>query len=91
MNLASSPELVKEKVVVNEAKLRDVFSLLQNRFGAYWKSDKRLNYFLPFFKGNFKLTDKAQKQESKDAVDDGTDESDCCSCCGEDDEETLFV
>lgn len=91
MNLASSPDLVKEKIVVNEAKLRDVFSLLENRFGADWKSDKRLTYFKQFFKGNYKPTDKAEKQESKEAVDDDIDESDCCSCCDEDDEETLLM
>lgn len=91
MNLASSPELIKEKVVVNEDKLRDVFSLLQNRFGAEWKSDKRLSYFVQFFNGNYKLTEKAEKQERKDAADDGTDESNSCSCCGEDDEEALLM
>lgn len=81
MNLASSPELVKEKV--SEAKLDDVFSLLKNRFVADWKRDNRLSYFKQFFKANYKLNDKAGKQQTKE-VDDEIDESEFCSCCGED-------
>lgn len=60
MNLVSSPELVQEKPVINDAKLDDVFSLLQNRFGANWRKKRKLNYFKSFFKPNY----KPAKQES---------------------------
>lgn len=84
MNLASSPELVKEKPVINDAKLNDVYSLLQNRFGADWRKEKKLNYFKSFFKPNYKPV----KQESKEI--DDCEESDSCSCC-EEDEETFLL
>lgn len=85
MNLASSPQLVKEKVVINEAKLDDVFSLLKNRFGAKWRGDKKLSYFKQFYKSNY----KPSKQERKE-VDENDEDTDCCSCCGED-EDTFFL
>lgn len=89
MSLASSPELVMENVVLNEAKLGDVSSLLENRFGEDWKSQERLIYFKQLFsKANYKPTSKTGK-ESKEVVED-IDESDACSCCGEDEETFLL-
>lgn len=85
MNLASSPELVKEKVVINEAKLDDVYSLLKNRFGADWRNDEKLSYFKQFFNANFEPSKKERKE-----IDESDEESEACSCCGEDDE-TFFL
>lgn len=86
MNLTSSLELLKENVVVNEAKLDDVFSLLKNRFGADWRNDEKLSYFKKIFKANYKPSGKQQDEK----VDENFEESDSCSCCGED-EETFFL
>lgn len=78
MNLTSSPELVKEKPVINDAKLGDVYSLLQNRFGVNWRKEQKLSYFKSFFKSNYKPI-KQEKKENDDC-----EESDQCSCCEED-------
>lgn len=85
MRLTSFPEPVKENVVINEAKLDDVYSLLRNRFGENWQGDERLSYFTQFFDSNYKPS-RTQQTEEYDC--DNFEE--LCSCC-EEDEETYFL
>lgn len=72
--------------MINEAKLDDVCSLLEDRFGADWRSDKNLSYFKQFFKANYKPSKKPRKE-----VDENVEESDSCCCCGEDEEMFCFT
>lgn len=83
-NFASSPELLKEDVTINVDKLNDVFSLLRNRFGEQWETNRRLSYFKQLLT-SYKNIVKTVKQQKKKEIEE-SEESDCCSCCGEDEE-----
>lgn len=82
MNLSSTPEFLREKVVLSQDKLKDIQSLLENRFGPNWKSQKNLNYFLQFFKNGGKKG--ASKGKAKDEELEVIDEVEECTCCEED-------
>lgn len=86
MNLASTPALLREKIVLSQEKLDDINSLLKNRFGDNWKNQKNLQYFVKFYqKGSGKSTERKTKK-----IENVVKEiEEYCTCCAED--ESTFL
>lgn len=82
MNLASTPALLREKIVLSEDKLNDVSSLLKNRFGDDWKKQKNLQYFVKLYQKGTKNSVSGKNTKKVEYVVEEIDEE--CTCCAED-------
>lgn len=84
MNLSSTPELLREKIVLSKEKLEDINSLLVNRFGENWRELDNLEYFVKFYekKGASKVVSGRKLKQGDTVVDDIDYEY--CTCCEED-------
>lgn len=83
MNLASTPVLLREEIILSQDKLDDVNSLLKNRFGDDWKNQKNLQYFVKFYRNR-----KGNKKSVSEKIEKAVEEIEC-TCCGED--ESTFL
>ncbi len=79
--MSSTPELLREKIVLSEDKLDDINSLLKNRFGEDWKSLTKLKYFHKFYKKGGTKSVSGRNVIKGEEVDESDEE---CTCCGED-------